>query len=456
MQDEILNDIITSALNEEEVSERMSYRLWLDMVQSKGYRMATDDDFVVMGTTFMGSTTEHLVYIGSDEYVIIPRKIHGRTVVSYYRMFSLNSSPTVKGVAAFNPEVEQADEMFRFSLSKSMDLSYLITKNIRRMSMMFAESRIQELNLLGMNTKNVETMSSMFKNLNVKDIDVSHFDTLNVVDMHGMFQGTTCETLDLSSFDTSNVEDMAYMFQNSKARKINIQSFNTRKVINMREMFTGMTLENLDLTHFDTSNVEDMSWMFASTKFSSLNISTFDTKNVKDMEGMFAGADFKTSPIISHLLHANVESYRGMLTFMDLTPKSIHEFDLSQFDISHIEDTNHLFTFKPEDYTEPKPIVSFDDVYKTHFPDEDKSKEDDSESTPFRVLQWLVYTVMVIGMYLVIGLFLTLPMFFMISLLTSITWTYYWPIAFAVGLANFVKDKSRNKQKNNIQSESTS
>ena len=155
------------------------------------YVIATDADF-------SGTRDGDFVYIGSDEYVAIPRKIKGVTVTKTYNsssiggMFGINAS-IVRGIATLEGHsITSMNRMFRSSLATTLDLS-------------------------GFDTSNVTDMKSMFESSKATTLDLSSFDTSNVTDMNSMFYGFPGTTLDLSSFDTSNVTDMRYMFQSSKA-----------------------------------------------------------------------------------------------------------------------------------------------------------------------------------------------------------------------------------------------
>ena len=131
-----------------------------------GYVIATDADF-------SGTRDGEFVYIGSDDYVIIPHKIKGVTVTKTYNdsaiggMFGRNAS-IVKGVATLEGH-------------------------------------------------SITNMRQMFHNSQATTLDLSNFDTSNVTDMYRMFYNSLATTLDLSSFDTSKVTDMDWMFRNSPA-----------------------------------------------------------------------------------------------------------------------------------------------------------------------------------------------------------------------------------------------
>lgn len=155
------------------------------------YVMATDADF-------RGTADGEFVYIGSDDYVIIPHKIKGITVTKTYNsvsiggMFGINAS-IVKGVATLKGH------------------------SITDMSHMFRHSKATSLDLSGFDTSNVTDMSYMFRNSQATTLDLTTFDTSNVLTMNYMFYDSQATSLDLSSFNTSNVTNMNYMFYGSKA-----------------------------------------------------------------------------------------------------------------------------------------------------------------------------------------------------------------------------------------------
>ena len=149
------------------------------------YVMATDADF-------SGTADGDFVYIGSDEYVIIPHKIKGITITRTSGMFGSRAS-IVEGVATLEGH------------------------SITDMTSMFAYSQATTLDLSSFDTSNVHSLRWMFQNSQATTLDLSSFDTSKVNDMTSMFYNSPATTLDLSSFDTSNIISMASMFRNSKA-----------------------------------------------------------------------------------------------------------------------------------------------------------------------------------------------------------------------------------------------
>ncbi len=123
-------------------------------------------------------------------------------------------------------------DLTKFDSSKSFDLSYLVSQDIK-----------------------------------LRSVNVSSFDTTNVVDMSRMFyEDDQLRTLDISSFNTINVNNMRQMFKGLHyLTSINLgDNFYTDKVIDMYQMFMHFyTLRELDLgDHFVTDNVLNAHDMF--------------------------------------------------------------------------------------------------------------------------------------------------------------------------------------------------
>ena len=103
---------------------------------------------------------------------------------------------------------------------------------------------------------------------NCTTMDLSYLDTSLVTKMTGMFQySSNLIELNLSNFNTQNTTNMMQMFMNcSKLVDLNLNSFNTFNVTMMAAMFGGCNaLKFLDLTSFNTSNTTVHSAMFLNT-----------------------------------------------------------------------------------------------------------------------------------------------------------------------------------------------
>ena len=176
----------------------------------EGYVLATNDDF-------SGEINGEFKYIGTDLKVVIPIKIKGIAVTSYYDMFNSDTGKLVEGVVSYNKNITRMDSMFYDSQATSLDLSSFDTSNVTNMTRMFYNSQATSLDLSSFDTSNAYTMGYMFHSSSATTLDLSSFDTSNTIDMDNMFYGSNATTLDLSSFDTSNVLYMDSIFEGSSA-----------------------------------------------------------------------------------------------------------------------------------------------------------------------------------------------------------------------------------------------
>ena len=303
------------------------------------YVLADDDDFKRYYNA-NAPTNYYFQYVGTDEYVIIPRSIKSGwstyKLTDYYLMFNGTS---VKGVASNNSNVTNTSLMFTFSSATTLDLSYLDTSNVTDMSRMFDYSQSNTIDLSSLDTSNVTNMSEMFVNSKATTLDLSSFDTSNVTDMNQMFYQSKATTLDLSSLDMSNVTDMSQMFEASLATTIDLSSINMSNVTDMTRMFYQSKATTLDLSSFDTSNVTSMSQMFKVSQATTLDLSSFDTSNVTDMGDMF-WRSAATTINLSSFDTSKVTIMNQMFYDSEATT-----LDLSSFDTSNVTDMSEMFSY---------------------------------------------------------------------------------------------------------------
>ena len=326
----------------------------------EGYVLATDDDFEE--ATYGGVV--YFKYIGTDDYVIVPHVIQGKSITSYHRMFE---GSAVKGVASDNPNITDMSYMFGDLTSETLDLSNLDTSSVTTMKFMFGGFngvKVKVLDLSSFNTSKLETMEGMFYRAKAEKIDLSSFDTSNVTDMSGtfarlsateldlsnfdtssvtnmllMFEQSEVIKLDLSSFDTSSVTDMYGMFTSAKGTEVNLSSFDTSKVTDMRSMFSGSYFEELVLSHFNTSEVISMNNMFHLSKAKKIDVSGFENPKVTDMGNMFLNLT-DAEIILTDFKTPNVTSMYQMFSYL----KALN-LDLSSFDTSNVTNMHYMFAY---------------------------------------------------------------------------------------------------------------
>ena len=194
------------------------------------YYLATDKDFVWRnalvageGYTVPGKPTKgyYSYKYGSPKKLIMPSKIEGNTITSYYKMFGGND---IEKVVSNNTSVTSIRGAFSTSsVTKSLDLTDFDTSGVTDMSSAFNGASLENVYISSkFNTSNVTNMEAMFYNSKIKTFDFSNFNTSKVTNMSSMFAiawgSSNFQELDLSSFDTSKVTDMSYMFQYSQAK----------------------------------------------------------------------------------------------------------------------------------------------------------------------------------------------------------------------------------------------
>lgn len=161
------------------------------------------------------------VYNGKADYICVPEKINGRTIIKVSGLHGSNGmfslTPNIKGVMFEKPEnILSLSGLFKLNTSEQIDLSELNTSSVLDMSEMFADCKATSLDLSVFDTSKVEDMSGMFEGCTFALLDLRNFNIGNVIVMQNMFRDCDIEVLDLSSFDTTKVSNMNNMFKNSK------------------------------------------------------------------------------------------------------------------------------------------------------------------------------------------------------------------------------------------------
>jgi hypothetical protein len=107
------------------------------------YTFASDSEFAFINDALAPNTYNgvqgYYKYIGNKQYVEIPEKINGNTMLDYYRMFSGNES--IKGVSSSNKQITSMEEMF--SYSKIEEVDKLDTSNTNSMKRINQSRRVR-------------------------------------------------------------------------------------------------------------------------------------------------------------------------------------------------------------------------------------------------------------------------------------------------------------------------
>lgn len=261
----------------------------MTQINENNYVTATVNDFkreVIDAHT--GSYVRH-TYIGSDEYVFIPRELDGEVLTNYRQMFA---GTAVKGVASDSPHITSMAGMFRESTAPSLDLTGLSTFGVTDMAGMFRSNRAIVIQTQQFDTSRATNMSAMFMDAQAQHLDLRNFNTSRVTDMSDMFRFARAETIDMSSFNTSSVTDMSYMFSNTHAEALDVLNFDTSLVTDFGDMFSHSAVRHIDLSSFQTRNSPRARYMFdaAQAQTIKLNSTTFSAtayRTQTQLVGMF-------------------------------------------------------------------------------------------------------------------------------------------------------------------------
>ena len=184
------------------------------------YVLATDEDF-------SGTANGEFRYIGTDEYVIVPYRIKGVVVRSYYRMFY---NKAVKGVASYSREVLDFSNCFEQAgvSGEPLELKYLETGGAYVFSYMFKGCKAGTLDLSGWNTSNVYLMDNLFTDSKATSIDVSGWSTKKVSSFYQCFRYTAVKSLiGLGDWTNENCKNYENMFSNCPVLVLDLSGFTT-------------------------------------------------------------------------------------------------------------------------------------------------------------------------------------------------------------------------------------
>lgn len=205
----------------------------------------------------------------------------------------------------------------------NLDLSDLDLSKVTDIRYMFYNcGNLSNLDISKLNLTNVTNIAYLFAECDITGLDFSQLDTSNVTNMSGLFaNATSTATIVSITLNTSNVTDMSSMFTNFKISNKLTCNFDTSKVTTMESMFTGSTMTNLDISSFRTPNLKNIKFMFGwnpdgasvwCKNLTEIDLSNFDLTNVEDayyaLYFAAAGVDACTKIILPSTAHANFKT----------------------------------------------------------------------------------------------------------------------------------------------------
>lgn len=168
-------------------------------------------------------------------------------------------------------------------------------------------------------------------------------DTSEIQDMSSFFDTTKATELDLTLVDTSNATDMSYMFYNGqKLATADFSKWNTSKVENFESfLYQCYALAEIDISSFDMSSAKTVRWMFGRDRMTKIILpQNCNLANVEDASYMFG--------ICNNLVEVNTENLTGgnncgTVNRMFFQCYALPEVNLSNFDLSSVEDAGEMF-----------------------------------------------------------------------------------------------------------------
>lgn|GEM_PF-2410480 len=176
----------------------------------------------------------------------------------------------------------------------------------------------------------VTNMSAMFHDcMSLKAVlNFSVPESYPLRDVSRMFQN--CDqltTLDMTAFKVRGVKNFSYMFDGCRAlRTIDVSAWDMSGATDLKGMFSGCeNLRQLDVSKWNVGNVTNFSELFKGcAKLPVIDVSKWNTAKATAMGSMFAGC-------------------RGFVGTLGTTTNAFLHLDLSNFDLSSVETTSHMF-----------------------------------------------------------------------------------------------------------------
>lgn len=273
-----------------------------EVAQDDHFTWVADDDEYYPEAPYSEMRDEYgyYLYTGGEEYVIIPEKIYGERVTNYFKMFSADSSRTVKGVASKSEYITDMNKMFEGFPSMELEVTHLDTDNVQHMSRMFKSTNIEELDITYFNTSNVINMPEMFANSNINTLELGKMELDNVESMFGMFMDTNTDKVDLAGLRAPKLNNFNQMFKGANVTNVYMNSFKVPVGANMYGAFRDMDATSVDLSNAEISKdfvIEenggdwiqepDINQWFASSNIRELNVSNLKAYNIDNAYGFF-------------------------------------------------------------------------------------------------------------------------------------------------------------------------
>ena len=138
------------------------------------------------------------------------------------------------------------------TVTRTLDLSNLDTRNIKSAEKMFSKAKLTSLTLA--NFGKLENATMMFKDADIASFVIADLDLSSLKYADSMFEnlkGLTVKTIDLSELDLSKLSSAKKMFFGSDSTTYNLNGIT--KLTSMAEMFADSKAESITLDKWNTT-----------------------------------------------------------------------------------------------------------------------------------------------------------------------------------------------------------
>lgn len=227
-------------------------------------------------------------YRGNKEYIIIPEIIHGEKVSHYHKMFSYDSSSTVKGVSSKSVGVNYMGHMFEGFPNNELEVKYLRTQDVDYTGRMFRNSNITELDLRYFNFDNLNNAVFMFEDAIIGNIMFDTFTAPKLTNTYAMFKGTkSMNNLNLSYVSMPELTAINEMFADSTFKDIDIRGMDIPKVYNAYGAFLNARVDNLYWSNSVAPSLDQTNQMFRNIFAKNIDLESLHLPVVGNGWGMF-------------------------------------------------------------------------------------------------------------------------------------------------------------------------
>lgn len=327
--------------------------------------------------------TGYWKYNGEKKNVVIPEKIDGETLKSYYKMFS--ESKGITKVSSLNKEVTSFVDMFYGASSdknSTLDLNQLESDNVqylismfgnyeggnidmkkmktshwKNMNSMFLNSKIENLHLPLQNKSSIESVIQMFSQSEAKNIDFGQLDLSKVQNASFLFSKATAENIYFRKTKFEETKEMNFVFRGLKYKgeRLDLSSFNLSKVESFTQAFRETEAKEIFFgENFNLQNVEDLQFLFLQSKISNLNLGSFNLKKAKKLDFMFSKAEINNLNFGENFGGDNLESLEFL--FSESKIKKLNTASLKTLNV-----TNFIGVFDNSEIDE----ISFGENFNT-------------------------------------------------------------------------------------------